>query len=307
MNHDYWMLNSIAFGAVAAIGVVVAIVTASRRYRPRLLDRVARRVGLTLPAELESEVAARWIRRIRFSMVGLVVGVIAAIAAVRLVGDAGSGWIAYVYLGSAWVGSAVGVAACSVGSAARKTGARVRLARGRAVSLSDYVIGFERWGARAAVGVSALAAVALAAISHDAQLAIVPLAISALGVCSLLVFEAVGRSIIARPDSWTTSTEIAWDDALRAVAVRDLATSPLTIGAFGTIVSSAGIIELVIRNAPLTVAPVSIILYVAFLAVLVAILVLSVTGKPEQHYLRRLWPKVWQERNERVLPQGGAA
>jgi hypothetical protein len=165
------------------------------------------------------------------------------------------------------------------------------------VTVADYLAPIERQGARATTLGSVLTLIATlvtlawtefppAAIAATIAAA----ALTLLSVASLVLLEVFGRRIVERPQPAGSPAELAWDDALRSVALRDLVTAPIAVGLYGV---TLGIVAL--ANAlPISAVAAAVLSGVAmctFAAVVLA-LVVSITNKPQQHYLRRLWPEV---------------
>ena len=97
----------------------------------------------------------------------------------------------------------------------------------------------------------------------------------------------MGRTQVAESEP-----ELIWDDAMRAVDVRALASTPATIGLlsvlFGVADLSMSLHEVLTRTGLLI--PITVALWIGFAGWLVVALTSS-ASHPERYFLGRLWPK----------------
>lgn len=263
--------------------------------RARLLRATARRADLALPADA-APVARRLQGRLTAGVVGAVSGLALAVLVVPADGPDGAVPSPAVpsVIGLAFVGLALATAAHSLVVSRRPVAADgPRVARGRDVGLADYVNGFER---RSAVVVSLLpGVVALVAggavvtglleappvrVGLLVLLAVVPPVVL---VGSLGLVRAV---LTARQPAGSTE-ELAWDDALRSLALRDVISVPLYAGLVATVLAGAEIAV----NLPPALAPAATgVLVLGLLLVGTVVLALSVAGRPARHFRSTLWP-----------------
>jgi hypothetical protein len=279
---------------ITVLAIVFFALTFRASYNLSMARGYARRVGLALTPELEPLVAERLAQRGRVgtygALAGLALGVLFLL--VRGADDSSAAASTWLLLGAYFAGLAVAIAVWAI----RLPSLRVdgpRIARTGAVGVPDYLSSFERNGARVCVALS-IVVLAVAAILHAAgvstggsPLLSIGAIIVALGVASLVLFEFATRRILSRGQPAGTPTELAWDDALRAGTARDIVTAPLCLGLWS-------IVFMLSDSLTATSAP-SWLLGAAALAVFAAVIVIAsiaVAQKPQQHYLRRLWPDV---------------
>lgn len=283
--------------AVAASAVFLVLTAASSSWRRSRTRSVARSVGLALPADpgpLE--------RRVSRSMTGSTIGaIIGSLAVLALL------WIAeatevrldtvspIIGAGGLLVGAALGASAVAATSRPAPVEG-VRVARARAVSLSDFSAGIERIGARAATAIAVAAAVVMAVIAPSLGLAgprIVVWVSASLSVLSLVLYELQSRRIISRPQPAGSPEQLAWDDAVRALHVRGLATAPIAIGAYTPLL--AGFLLTSEPYTELVPSPVHTVILGAIAAIVLVYLLVAVASLvvgPQKHFLRRLWPEI---------------
>lgn len=299
MTPTLWTITLLLLGSA----VVLVALTFAPRARAASVARLGRSVGLAVPEGHEATLAARAARRTRATAIGAAIGtavvVLALVTGVIPASDPDSDvsdiWL---LLGGWFVGLAVGA---MVNALTDKPTVVIgeRFARASAVDLRDYLAPIDRVGARTsvAVGVLALGGASLLVASGFIR-PIAALTVSAivvgLGVASLVLFEIASRRILERPQPAGSPTELAWDDAMRAQHVRDMATAPISLGLWGALVV---LLTLLDQYIPMTGAGgllfgLLMVAVAALLALALAAAVFSIATKPQQHYLRRLWPTV---------------
>lgn len=288
--------------AIAAVVLVVWVVRALRT-RPAVesLARESARTGLALtPAVLPLLVRRRratWLG----DGIGTAVGIVASSGlqeAFPAPGDLTTGlarsitWLALGGVG-ALVGGAIGA------RVVRPSGLRV--ARGRAVALEDYVTPSERRTARILAGVAlGMGVVPLLRDGWTAE-AVASLLAGAGVAAAGVVAEVVARAIVARPQRADSTTVLAWDDAERSATVRGL-------------LQSVGILAVLVL---VVIAPAAVAAFGApaarsatqggalWAAVVVLALGAIQQGRrgPSRWFLHRLWPETaaQAEANERAV------
>lgn len=292
MNSAEWFIFSIAL--IALVGALALSFVPS--LRSAAAYRFARSVGLNLPPELEPSVNARLTSRLRGGCLGAVAAVGAAAAALRfwVDVDAAAPLAALLLIGAVFAGYAAGAAAVSLRSVDHDP-ERVRVARARAVEVSDFLAPVELVGARVIVVVGLVVAIATvvngAVVSAPASgnFAVTVLLAGA-GVASLIAFEVVSRRIVRRSQTAGTPTELVWDDAVRSTLLRDLVTAPLAFGAYATLyglVDFAGGIDGNYSSLGAASLATSVILAPLLLGGFAAFVSLAL--KPQRHFARRLW------------------
>lgn len=288
----YWAI----VGVYLAIGVAVLIANALPHAQERSVLKFATSVGVALPNVLAEPIRRRILSGMRGNVIGGTIGVVLstwAFAAETSSGQFVLGPLAMV--GGAFAGSAVGNSVAAILSVRRAPDHRVRYARAIAVELNDYVSRTERSLARVSVALAVvsllagMACVSLGWAHFSGSWSVQGSVIFALTVvASLVVFEVVGRRVVAMGNHVGSPEELVWEDAMRSRAVREIAYAPVFLGLYGILLSNfalttgepgAGSRAIVIVAAALSVA-----------AVVIAVGALIAALLPHRHFLRRLWP-----------------
>ena len=276
-------------GMLATLFLVILVLNSSRAFLAGSANRLGTFVGLTAPDNLATQIADRNGRRGRAVSLGAIVGtavpviliVTGVIATSGRNGDPADLWF---IIGGAVGGIGVG-AAISALRAKPVVPEGERFARAGAVTLEDYIAPVDLIGSRVAVGISVVVLIAAAIVAPSTALSVGGIVI-ALGVVALVFFEVVIRRILDRAQPVGSPAELAWNDALRARAMRDVAGAPMCLGVWGAL---ALLLNLASSDTGTVVAIGGAIL--VFGATLAAA-AFSIASKPQQHYLRRLWPDV---------------
>lgn len=240
MNLAIWI--AITAGLIAA----AAPITGGHRSRinEKQFAKLPRKHGLPLPQGLRGAVLARVNPRERTALkggwIGLGVGAVTGLGVqVASRSDAFSG--VFVMLGAGLgmsLGSYVGV---------RRTALTLlpdapRVARSRATGLEDYVTAAERWAVRlvpVTVGITVAAMWAIWALApvKPAGGVLGPVlgtlvAVAVIGVWALLTRARAG--LVDAPQHAHDDLELAWDDALRSAAIRDVQDTGISLGMLTT-------------------------------------------------------------------------
>lgn len=282
--------------------VFIGIATSTSRSVASAADRSASSLGLALLPELEETVRRRIRRRNVFTMTGAVLG---GIVGYGLMGflpietgffGSPSTWLILV----AWfAGLGVGATLSALTDRTTIDPDAPRVARTGVVGLADYSAPVERLTARAVVAVAlivamaALVLLATGAVPPENRLGtIAPLIMSGFAALALAVYEIGGRRIATRGRPSASPAELAWDDALRSLAIRDMVGAPLFVGVYSAIMLVAAVMPALRVFDDLTgvIVTGSVIGLIAVVAI--TAMVISLLGRPQQHYLRRLWPEV---------------
>jgi hypothetical protein len=256
----------------------------------RAADLFAREADLALPPELRPVLARRLRRRHRANLVALWVAIVAGLAlslAWIVRGDGAGpgqgldgGGVVAVVLATAAVGqlaqagAALAAQAGDVAARGRQAPRASHLPRPR---LADYLAPAERWLARGLAAVAVLAALLLAATRPGHRGELLAVTGACLGTWGLI--ELTMRAVVRARPAATDPQSLAFDDALRAGAVRRLlgasAVLPFVVGLFVTVagLGSAGTV-----------------LVVLYAVGGVAMSVLGERPGARTHYRRRLWP-----------------
>ncbi len=309
-----------AFMVVAAIIVISAAPYGFARkesVRRKALDRFAKRIDLALPSSpVEDErVGARLAIRERSIAIGGGLGLLAAINACLFM--PGFGEYGFAVLGTfilALVGVAGGAAVSALTTTRDLPGDVPRIARLTTPTVRDYLPPLESVSATVSValGVASTGAAIVAGVAiSGASVAdfVLPLVVAALAVVSVVAVSAVSRRIVERGQRAGSTLELAWDDAIRSTALRDLIGVPLILGLAAILVPMVVLIEDIPLVQPYSSAD-NVLVFVAMgvvglvLLVALTIALVSVSSRPERHYRRRLWPLPERQATARTVGAG---
>ncbi|QYF72924.1 hypothetical protein [Cryobacterium sp. PAMC25264] len=269
--------------------------------RARELDKYARRLGVAVPAELSDRLLVRLIRRERALLTGGLTGIgLAVIAALLLPGGFDAAYVPVLVFAGLGVGSAVGAALASSTSALRPL-AGPRVARPTTPVYADYVPAVERWSGRLLPALAVLAvfaawiALSVGALG-DARLTAAYIWTSA-GAClayaaasGLMASALLSRRILDRGQPSASATELAWNDGLRAQALRDLHAVPIVLGFVSLLSTFFDIGSLSdYAGGGATAAAVGVVLLAVLMAGGVTLFIVDLASRPQQYYWRRLW------------------
>lgn len=303
--NDFWSVP----WAFIALAVVIVISAApfgfarSATARHKALDRLARRVNLAVPTDAREEerIGARLATRERSIAIGGGIGILAAIlASLLLPGFGAYNFSVMGVLILALVGVAGG-AAVSALSTTRELPADVpRIARLTIPTVRDYLPRLESITATVAVTLAVVTTIAAITAGLTTTTALVadfalPIIVTVLAVLALVGVAVLSRRIVERGQRAGSTLELAWDDAIRSTALRDLIGVPLVLGFAGMLVPLVVLIE----DVPLTQPYMSENNVVAIVAmgavgfvvvVALGVAIASAASRPHQYYRRRLWP-----------------
>ncbi len=287
---DIWIFGvSGGFLALAAIMFFVV----QPKTSPRRLQAVVNSVGLPLPPELLPVVVAAQRRGVRVGFASIAAGLLIAAAGMLLAHDGSLGEVVFVDFTAILVSISVGSAVGTVVREDARQKSQVRFARLRSVGVSDYRSAVERWAPRVVVALS-LAAFAFRLVIAPGSPGGTPIFLfiySGAIVLSLAFCEIGSRLLVKRGQPAGSALELAWDDALRSQALNGIALAPLYLGAYFNI----AVISL---NPPtrgdggVIAVELSVILELLIAACLLAWAIFAGRTKPQQRYLRRLWPEL---------------
>jgi hypothetical protein len=206
-----WITTGIWYALLLVAGWQLGALGGARLGHERAV-RYAARVGL--PGDVDAGLVRRVVRRQRFVLVGVGLGILA----VALTG----GSVALI-----WAGLAVGALADQLASPAAPDDAP-RVAHTADTRLTDYVPGWLVWTAVAAAACAPLLALLWVVAPRGGPLADVPgtpggevvslVAVAAAGLAGSLV---LARFMVRRRQRVASAADLATDDAFRAQAVRD--------------------------------------------------------------------------------------
>lgn len=279
MDWQHW------FGFLAVVLVVGAVLFVRRASVERGVDRIADTAGLGVPPEIRPVL----LRRTRATRIGELLGAVAG-AAIGAAGVALHGDVptrTFVLQGAIFgIGTAGGLLGGLIAAHALPLPGR-RVARERVVRVADYISPVERGGALAAmllalgVGVTSLAS---GPVRADVAVAVsTVVAVAAWGAA-----ELIARRIVAQRQPAGTALALAWEDALRAAAIRRLTAAAALIAVFAMLTA--------LRFATRALLPASdaddVVAAVALGALVVMVAVRLALGPtlPGRWFRRRLWP-----------------
>ncbi|MCU1404140.1 MAG: hypothetical protein JWQ43_443 [Glaciihabitans sp.] len=226
--------------AMAILLVVLMALEASPRYRRRAAWQFSRLVDLPLTERIVDPLGRRLARRTVFSGAAGLLSLLVYGLLSRLVPDLFALSVASQVLLALFVAVfSLGLATAAFDQFARVRSHDARVARLAAPRLSDYLA--PGWLVTAvACTVAGLVAVAIIVPATVSSGSTAPYSSGtnmaftiSLAVVSLVVFAAtvlISRRLIGTPQPAANSLELAWDDAMRARALRDLWSAPLALG-----------------------------------------------------------------------------
>lgn len=302
MSFFMWMVAAIA----AIVFIIPIVLTLTPGGRERSVTRLGRVVGLQVPESLTTQLADRNANRTRAASIGALVGTAVVIVAI-LAGIIPTSVLAGIIptsedsTGDTWMLLGGTILGLSIGATVSALSTKPvipegeRFARSGAVELEDYLAPVELIGARVAAAVSAAALIVAGILLASGMIVVTPALIVGaivitLGLAGLVMFEIVVRRILDRALPVGSPAELAWNDALRARAMRDSASAPLCLGTWGTL---ALLLAIGATGSLTVIAGVAAV--VVFITILAAAIV-SIATRPQQHFLRRLWPDVAAQR-----------
>lgn len=278
-------------GLAAAAFLVFVVLSFVPSFRTRRAQSMANSVGLALIDPIRPAVQRAVAIRLRAAGIGavLALGIGVAVVSVWPVDTLGQ----WIVVAAVFVGSGAGSAVGAFLTRPRPPATGPRVARSRDVRLRDYLMPLELVGARVLVILASLSAVVVSVLlvgnEHETTLLATLIGLAVLSVISLVLFEIVGRAVIARPSPAEDPTRLAWEDELRADTLRSLVTAPLTFGCVTVVFAVMG------GFGALPLTPVTIVLGAAvpmvLIVALIAIAVIATVSTPQRHYLRVLWPE----------------
>lgn len=277
---------------LVVFGLVNILRLAPRRRRVAAAHNFARKVDLDLPLAMVDMVGRRLALR---EYVGGATGLLAGVVAILLLrGD--KIWLFAVP--TYFLGHAVGHGIVAWYEATRPVPPGARLARATTPTHADYVAGHERVGAWVLAAVSALIAVGLVAADRTGVLELRPLPWALVVVAvvvpplAIAADELAAARLLRRRQAAATLVELAWDDAMRARTLRDMATVPLVASAYAPLLLLTGIANQLEGGWPANAAiGVANGLLLLLLVGLLGMAILSAALGPQRHFRRRLWPQ----------------
>lgn len=287
MTEPFWLWWVVGAYLALATALLLASVR-SRAYEGAVL-RFQSSVGVDLSQEMGQKLRKRMLRNRRSSLVGGAIGILVS-AFVISTQTADPGALETMSIAAAaFAGPALAVSITTLLTTRTPADSRVRYARSQAVELSDYVPATERWLAR---GPATLAVLYFAAWGLGVWFELIPSGgraaliggaiLSAISVASLLIFEIAGRRIVAMGNRVGSPEELVWEDAIRSQTVRDITSAPALVGLYAIVYSLPYLLDQGFLGW----------IGVAASAGVLVVLLITITLRPERHFLRRLWPEL---------------
>lgn len=292
----------IVFGVVLVAFAPLTFAFTARGHT-RALSSYAKRSGTDSASTSRAVTIARIRRRERVALAGGTLGLLASAgAAFVLPGHLDEPILPMVIFALMCSGATLGAATASAATALRSTDAQ-RVARLTTPTRRDYAPGPERWGARFAPA-AAVISVSAAAIASSVGLLGNPrlslswlagslggvLAIASLIALALALTETISGRIVATAQPAHSPSELATDDAFRAMALRDLTTMPIFLGFSATIMIFLDVGSRTdVQGVGLPSAIIGFVLLMAILGSAIALVTWSLVTRPQQFYRRRLW------------------
>lgn len=274
--HTYFLVTLVLLGIALAVTAGLSRIPAFQRWQA---GRLARRMGIGIPVELDGMIRRRVAARSLGSNVGGLVGLVAAIPAFLAVEADDVVVGAYLALALVVCGSATGTALAALRDETRPVSG-TRVARAEEVRLGDYLISLLRILAWAIVvlAVATIAVSSASAWTSSARIHSAGLWLAVVGIVFFAAFEVVSRRIVGRGRPSASTDELVWNDALTSSALRDMIGAPVQAVAFGAYFS-------LLWSSP---GPLGIALGALLLA---AVLAMGfVFRSTRTWYLTQLWP-----------------
>jgi hypothetical protein len=275
---------SLALVAVALTATVALLALkwpVSAATRDQMADRFARKVDLALPAELMPLIGQRLVRRTRFRTVQLGVAIGACILYLTWIGGLSVDGpdFALRFLGLIAIfelSTAIALLAAQIRDRARQGADRPRAAHLPRPRVSDFVTPLELWWSRGSAAAATLVAAFLLAREPDTG----RLGLAAGCIGFWILVEVSTRALVAARPAASDVQSLAFDDALRAEAVRRILQA-------GTILP----IVLAIAGPNLGLpSSVSYALLGVYAAHLIPAIWIESSAQAKRHFRQRLWP-----------------
>ncbi|GAB3919189.1 hypothetical protein GCM10011575_29630 [Microlunatus endophyticus] len=292
---------------VLAVGLAAGtVVTITRWFRRRILADYARRFDLEVPEELESRLRRRAGAPFTATCLGGLVGLTAGAVISALVipppdysrqvppVDPSTAVMIVTALSGGVIFQVVTAVALALH---RPTGRRV--ARSTTPRLSDYVSGVERSAGWIVVCAAVILLVSIAVaersgalhnpvIEEESVFGSMGAFFAYVSIGGLIVGSLLSRVVLHGPQPAGSSTELAWDDALRAQTLRGLVGLPLTWGIYSLLQSFA---EIMIGSTwhPRALAYLFVVMALAACAATVGYLYSTRRSVSDRYFRRRLW------------------
>ncbi|MDO5499904.1 MAG: hypothetical protein Q4F67_09515 [Propionibacteriaceae bacterium] len=232
-----------------AIAIVLAAAPITGGHRTKInekeLAKLPAKYGLPLPPPLRERVLSRVNPRERTALLwglgGIVAGALAGLLVRFATASQDSTTGVLVLFGGA-VGMSLGSYRGVVRTQLPMSPDAPRVARSTETSLADYVTPAERWAVRLVPGAMVLAIATVWLVWAQVPVRppgglLAPLLATAIAAMILAVWALLAHArtrLVDRPQQAHDDLELAWDDALRGAAIRDLQDTAISLGLLGT-------------------------------------------------------------------------
>lgn len=290
MDGVIWFF-SIFLAIIFAVGLALTFVPLFAKwsaYRHSVLIR------LDLPSRLQPAVSARLMTSGRGAIAGGLVFAVLGLVALSLDVSASDNTrsASFFLLGAVIAGGTVGTTFAALTGSRTIPSDQPRVARSNVATVADYVLPLERVGARVLVVLAVVVTIAIAVFDADGLVSSAVF-FAVLAAVTLVLFEIAGRRVVDRSQPAGSTGELVWDDAIRALILRDMLVAPLTLASFSLI---TGVAHLLGGDS----GPDSLVsVFPTFVAL--AVTIYSRASRPQRYFLTRLWPKLrWSETADTV-------
>lgn len=284
-------MNNVAVWIAISVPILLGfapITMGGTRTNDKELGRLAARTGLPLPPQRVDRVVRRIRTQEAAALWGGVAGVVVVGLWLLLARSGSSGPLVLLGGGAgASIGSVIGV----LRAAATMPDDAPRIARSAAVEATDYVAPWLFVAIRVMVALavaSGVLGVVIALAGQAGAVTLVTRAVLPAGVAlaTWAAVELLARMVADRARRADSELELAWDDVLRAIGLRQTVIGSIVVGAI------PGVLLMTMdANTPFGGA----LWWPAWLAalisaVLAAAILVGVLAEPRNRVLRRLWP-----------------
>ena len=262
------------------------------RAKSRRIQLLVNAVGLPLTSELEPTVEATLRREVWVGFLSMAVALALASTGMILGGVHSTQQVFFIDFTAVLLAIGISSAiATSVHEDARQR-REVRFARLTSVDIDDYRGWAQRWAPRVLV-VVALAVFAFRVIVVPGGVAATPAFLFVYAgaiIVSLAIYEITSHTLLRRGQPAGSALELAWDDALRSRALNLIAIAPVYLACYFNIASIAFYPTSRSAGAVLAVQ-LSAVAEMLFAVGLLVWVIGTSSRKPQQRFLRRLWPE----------------